>query len=241
MNIKFLGTWSSNLVPGKRNVSFLLDEKIAFDFGPHSLESLLDRGIDPSSIRMLLITHMHLDHYVGIAELLWYRSIHKAKKRLVVLGPKGIKRNTGRLMRILKTPLPWYSKTIDSKTDFIENKSTDHVSIYHANHLIPCNSYRVKYRGKTIFYSGDTAYSESVAKGAKNADYLIHEMTYTDKDRTLADTWGHSTYSDVMKVFEKSGAKRLVPVHFTRSSEALILKMLGKVEGLIYPPYTLEL
>ncbi len=239
MKISFLGNWSSNLVRGKRNVSFLLDDKIAFDFGPHSLESLLDRRIDPNRVKIVLITHMHLDHYAGIAELLWYRSIYRAKGRLLILGPKGIRKNTERLMKALKTPAPWFKETIDTKTDYVENEDLGFVTIYRANHLVPCNSYRVEYGGKTIFYSGDTAYSRNVVRGARNVDYLIHEMTYTDKDRKLADMWRHSTYSDVIRVFNESEAKHLIPVHFTSSSEALVSRKIGKVKGLIYPAETL--
>ncbi len=86
MNIKFLGIWSSNLIPGQRNVSFVLDDRIVFDFGPHSIESLFDMGIDPAKISIVLITHMHLDHYIGLAELLWYRSIYKIKEPLIHIG-----------------------------------------------------------------------------------------------------------------------------------------------------------
>ncbi len=66
-------------------------------------------------------------------------------------------------------------------------------------------------------------------------------MTYTDEDRKLADFWKHSTYSDVMKVFEESRAKRLVPVHLSLSSSSLVSKMAGIVKGLVYPPRILEL
>ena len=104
MNIKFLGKWSSNLIRGERNISFVLDDKIVFDFGPHTLESLLDLKIDPRAIETVLITHMHLDHYSGLSELFWYRSIYGAKKKLVVLGPAGIKRDTEKILKLLRTP-----------------------------------------------------------------------------------------------------------------------------------------
>lgn len=241
MKIKFLGKWSSNLVRGERNVSFVLDDRIVFDFGPHTLESLLERKIDPAGIRTVLISHMHLDHYAGIAELLWYRSIYKARSRLTIIGPKGIEKNTGRLLRLLNTPPEWFVQQIDVNTDFLEDIESPSVKIFGANHAIPCNSYRVRHRGKVIFYSGDTAYSSNVVKGAKGADLLIHELTYTDRDKKSAEHWGHSTWSDVMRVFEESGAKKLIPVHLTKSSNALVLKNAGKVEGMIYPPDTLEL
>ncbi len=240
MNIKFLGRWSSNIIKGQRNISFLLDNKIAFDFGPHALESLLDLGIDPTKISTLLITHMHLDHYAGIAELLWYRSIHRAKTPLLVLGPTGIESNTLELMRVLKTPENWYGEQIETNTQYIEDKGTDSIQVFHANHLIPDNGYRVEHKGKTIFYSGDTAYSKNVVEGARDVDLLLHEMTYTDKDRKMADFWHHSTYSDAMRVFEESKAKKLVPVHLTKQSSDLVLKKAGKIKGLIYPKKKIE-
>ncbi|MCL5009603.1 MAG: MBL fold metallo-hydrolase [Candidatus Parvarchaeota archaeon] len=241
MDIKFLGRWSSNIIRNQRNISFVLDNKIAFDFGPHALESLLDLGIDPSKITTLLITHMHLDHYAGIAELLWYRSIHKAKDNLLVFGPKGIESNTYKLMKVLKTPENWYKEQIDTKIKFIEDKGVDSIQVFHAHHLVPDNGYRVEHKGKIIFYSGDTAYSPAVVEGASGVDVLLHEMTYTDKDRKAADFWRHSTYSDVMRVFRESRAKRLVPVHLSASSSAFVTKVAGRVDGIVYPPEILEL
>jgi ribonuclease Z len=240
MYIKFLGIWSSNIIKGQRNVSFVLDDKIAFDFGPHSLESLLEMGIDPLKIKFLLITHMHLDHYSGIAELLWYRSIHNAKTPLMVFGPKGIKNNTARLMEDLKTPRLW-SKQVYNNVKYIEDKSNSFVQVFPAHHLIPDNGYRVEYKGKTIFYSGDTAYSKNVVKGAAGVDILFHEMTYTDKDKEAADLWRHSTYSSTLKVFEESHAKKLVPVHLTVASALAVKKLSITDKRVIFPGKTIKL
>lgn len=241
MDIKFLGKWSSNLVPGQRNISFLLEDKIIFEFGPHTLESLLDRNLDPNNIETLLISHMHLDHYAGIAELLWYRSIYKAKNHLTILGPKGIRKNTELLLKVLNTPTPWYGEQINPNTEYIEDANADFARVFRASHNIPCNEYRVEYGGKTIFYSGDTSYSEEIVEAASGVDWLLHETSYTDRDRELADFWCHSTWSDAMKVFKKSGAIHFVPVHLTQSSSELASSMVGKVEGLVYPPDTLKI
>ncbi len=235
MNIKFLGKWSSNLVRGERNTSFILEDKIVFDFGPHTLESLLDFGIDPNRIERVLITHLHMDHFSGIAELFWYRSIYNAKEPLKVYGPKGIKLNTERLLRIVKTPSSFNTKLI-----FIEDKRDDFVIPFRANHVVPNNGYRVTYNGKIIFYSGDTAYSKNVVKGAKNVDLLIHEMTYTDEEKDQARFWKHSTYSTVMKVFEESGAKRLIPVHLSAKSNLIALKISKERNDIIYPEQSIE-
>lgn len=235
MDIKFLGVWSSNIIRGQRNISFVIDDRIAFDFGPHSLESLLDMRIDPRNIKLLLITHMHLDHYAGIAELLWYRSIHKAEEPLFVFGPKGIKNNTMKLMRVLRTPKPWFGEQIDTKIKYIEDQGNDFISVFRAHHLVPDNGYRVEYKGKSIFYSGDTAFSENVVKGASDADLLLHEMTYTDKDQKAAELWKHSTYSSTLKVFEESHARRLVPVHLTLESEMAVKRLAARDSRVIFP------
>ncbi len=235
VHVRFLGKWSSQLIAGERNVSFALDDKIVFDFGPHSLESFLESGLNPNDIKIVLISHLHLDHYVGIAELLWYRSINHARNRLTVLGPKGIKKNTEQLMTLLKTPQSWINDQIRPNTKYIEGKSTDSIRVFNADHTVPGCAYRVEYRARKIFYSGDTAYSKEIVEGAKGVDWLFHEMTYTDKDRELAKLWRHSTFSDAMRVFEESGARHIVPVHLSKSSNALILKRTDAMDGLVYP------
>ncbi len=236
MNIRFLGKWSSNLVRGERNVSFALDDKIVFDFGPHTIESLLDSRIDPRKIEMVLITHMHLDHFSGLPELFWYRSIYKAENKLIVLGPKGIKTNTERLLRTLQTP-----RQFKINAEFIEDKRYEFIQPFRAKHLVTDNGYRVNYKGKTIFYSGDTAYSENVVKGAEDVDLLLHEMTYLDNKQKEADFWRHSTYSSTMRVFSESRAKKLVPVHLSVDSNALVRKLSKSSRTMIYPSGVIHL
>ncbi len=230
MNIKFLGKWSSNLIRGERNVSFVLDDRIVFDFGPHTIESLLDLRINPAKIDTVLVTHMHLDHYSGLSELFWYRAIYGAKNKLVVLGPKGIKNSTEKILRLLRTP-----PTFDTSAEFIEDKPYGFITPFRANHFVPDNGYRLEYKGRTIFYSGDTAYSSNVVKGAEDADLLIHEMTYADEKLKEAEFWRHSTYSTTMEVFGESRAKKLVPVHLSLGSERIVKKLALSDGRIIYP------
>ena len=230
MKIRFLGKWSSNLVRGERNISFTLDDKIVFDFGPHTVEALLDSRIDPRNLEMVLITHMHLDHFSGLPELFWYRAIYGAKNKLIVIGPKGIQKNTESLLRTLKTP-----KAFKINAEFIEDKRYDFIQPFRAKHLVTDNGYKVDYNGKTLFYSGDTAYSENVVKGAEDADILLHEMTYTDKKKEEADFWRHSTYSSTMQVFQESHSKKLVPVHLSVDSNILAIKLSKSDKKVIYP------
>lgn len=213
-SIRFLGNWSSNITASKRNISLLIDGRIAMDFGPHSLESLLEGGIDPCGLDTIFISHMHLDHYSGVPELLWYRAIHQCREPVHIVGPKGIGNNTKSLLELLHTP-----EAFEIFAEYHEEKY-DNADGFVANHLIRDIGFRLETGGNVIFYSGDTSYSENVSKGAEKADILLHEMTYLNSDRQWADFWKHSTVSDVMKVFRESGSKLLVPVHLTTRTES---------------------
>ncbi|MEM0138942.1 MAG: MBL fold metallo-hydrolase [Thermoplasmatales archaeon] len=182
-----------------------------------------------------------MDHYSGISELLWYRSIHRAEKPLVIFGPRGIKRNTEVLMRVLRTPKPWFKEQIDTNTTYIEDRGMDSIQVFRGRHLVPDNGYRIDYKGRKIFYSGDTAYSKDIVRGAEGADYLLHEMTYTDDEDKDARYWKHSTYSTTMRVFEESGAKRLIPVHLSAKSSALTLKLSKERKDILYPERAIKL
>ncbi len=252
MQIKFLGNWSSHIRAGKRNVSILIDRKIILDFGPHTIESLLENNIDPCSIKKVLISHMHLDHYGGLAELLWYRAINHAEEELSIMGPSGIKAATENILKLYFTPdnekFKVRSKMHENNTgrevyevkpEYIERTEHDYIESFPGNHIIPDSIYRLDYNGFIITYTGDTAYTESAIVAGENADILLHEMTYTDEDSDIAAFWKHSTYSSAMKVFKDSRAKKLVPVHLTNDTFNLLNSK--KHENVIMPVADIEL
>jgi len=221
--IDMLGRWSSNSSKGERTASILLNGKLLIECGPHTVEAMLDQNLDPLKVDTVAITHMHLDHYVGLAEFLWYRAIYSPGLEVSVLGPKGIGNNTRELLKNVMTPEPF-----DINVKFREDRGFENILPFRANHVVDDNGYRVEYSHYTLFYSGDTAYSPNVVKGAEGADLLFHEMTYTDDKKDQAEFWKHSTYSDANAVFKESGAKKLVPVHLSKSSLELAVDLSRK-------------
>lgn len=228
--IDFLGKWSSNTVKGERTAAIVVDRQILVECGPHTVESLLDLGIDPLTISTVAITHMHLDHFVGIVEFLWYRAIYNSEDTPVILGPPGLRKNIDSLIRATMTP-----ESFQIKMDVRENENYENIQRFRANHVIDDNGYRIETRDGVLFYSGDTAYSEEVVKGSENVDYLFHEMTYTDHQENEAKFWKHSTVSDVLRVFSESKADNLVPMHLTVKSLEKSKEMAGKNSHIISP------
>ncbi|MHB8358173.1 MAG: MBL fold metallo-hydrolase [Thermoplasmataceae archaeon] len=232
MMIKFLGNWSSHLGAGHRNSSIIINDRTVMDFGPHSMESLLEKGIDPGNIDAVLITHLHLDHFMGLPELLWYRGSTRVKNVLTVMGPKGIGNAMDQMMKLINTPL---NDQYEINVEYVEGKKLDFISVYDGNHIIPDNVYRLDYPEVSIVYTGDTAYSLNVVRAAEDADYLFHEMTYTDEEKERAQLWKHSTYSSVMDVFSDSHCKNLIPTHLTQKSFDLVMEQSKKSAQIIAP------
>lgn len=82
MKLKFLGTAGCSGIPSmycqcpvcenarkvmgkefRTRTGFVLDEKVAIDFSPDSYQNMTRNGINFGSIKHLLITHSHEDHY----------------------------------------------------------------------------------------------------------------------------------------------------------------------------------
>lgn len=65
----------------------------------------------------------------------------------------------------------------------------------------------------TIF--GDTRPSQYALELAKDADVLVHESTYIDGDKTLANAYHHSHIEDVLALIEKASVKHGLLTHIS--------------------------
>jgi len=89
MQLKFLGTTASIPDLHEDSPCFIIQDKYLFDCGFHVLGALRETGSDLSKIRYIIFSHMHHDHYIGLAGLLFY-FIHSKVLNihdLVILGP----------------------------------------------------------------------------------------------------------------------------------------------------------
>ena len=71
-------------------------------------------------------------------------------------------------------------------------------------------------KGIKISYSGDTRENEYFMIKAKNSNLLIHEATFSNKEKVLAYEWGHSTAYGVATLAKKYNIKKLALVHISQ-------------------------
>jgi phosphoribosyl 1,2-cyclic phosphodiesterase len=116
--------------------------------------------------------------------------------------------------------------------------------------------YRVDHRGKTVVYATDTEHTKeidpNVVRVASGADVLIYDAQYTPEEYEGKAGrggpkvgWGHSTYTEAVKVAQSAKVKKLVLFHHDplqkdddvrekeRRTRELFANSLAAYEGLV--------
>ncbi len=103
MEINFLGT-SGSIPTMKRNHSAILisvgNENILIDCGEGTQRQFRKAKINPGKITILLITHWHTDHVLGIPGLLQTLHMSEYNKTMKIFGPKGTKEKMKTIERL---------------------------------------------------------------------------------------------------------------------------------------------
>lgn len=69
--------------------------------------------------------------------------------------------------------------------------------------------------GLKIVYTGDTSPTEKVIEASRDADLLIHEATFMEPERHIADARGHSTALAAAETAKKAGVRNLILTHIS--------------------------
>ena len=98
MKVRLLGTGA---IYSKYNcASELIDDKILVDVGNGVLKELRKIKYDLTKLEMIIITHLHADHYADLPALILNLGEEKNLKPIYIVGPKGLKENLTELCHI---------------------------------------------------------------------------------------------------------------------------------------------
>lgn len=70
-------------------------------------------------------------------------------------------------------------------------------------------------RGRRLVFSGDTRPCAAVEDAARNADVLVHEATFLDRDAALAADGAHTTARQAAEIASRAGVRLLVLTHIS--------------------------
>ena len=193
------------------------NEEIYLDAGSGIVSSLPA----PNSRITILLTHMHLDHLIGLPFFIALtekdRPIDIYAAARAGLAPKEA------IDRVISNPF-WPCKIEDYpaavKFHLLPERFTlgdFSVDTLEGSHPKGSTIYRLTYRGKSIVHATDFEHNSTACAAlidfAKGCDLLLYDAQYTADEYERYRGYGHSTPQEGLKVAAAAGVKKLLFVH----------------------------
>lgn len=172
MKVIPLGT-SSGKPTLKRGLSALAvvceREWLLFDCGEGTQMQIQRAGLAPSRLAAIFITHLHGDHFNGLAGLLGTMGLDRRERELTVVGPAGIREYVDTLARLktLYVEYPLTLREFDSVSELTSvYEAPDYsVSAHALDHRVFALGYRVAQRPKPGRFNTERARELGVPEG----------------------------------------------------------------------------
>ncbi|MBI1846706.1 MAG: MBL fold metallo-hydrolase [Candidatus Rokubacteria bacterium] len=169
---------------------------LLIDCGASSLVAMQRAGVDPSAIDAVVLTHLHGDHFGGVPFLILHSQFARRTRPLTVVGPPGVE---ARVRAALEVLFPG-SSTVERRfaTIFLELEERAAVDIagaiviaypvVHASGAPPF-AVRVTAGGRSVAYSGDTEWTDTLREAADGADVFVCEAYTWDRKLKFHLDW----------------------------------------------------
>ncbi len=238
MKVRFWGVRGSIPVPGPDTVCVggntacvelqTADrEVIIIDAGTGIRLLGLDLARRPAErlIAVLLFSHTHWDHIQGLP---FFTPATMQQNRLVVLGERRMDRRLEQILagQMVDAYLPFTLDDLRADLLIKEVHDGEKLVVGNLTSVLPRRlhhpggvfGYRITCQDKTVVYASDVSHpvdglDPAVVDLARDADLLIHDAQYTPEERELHVGWGHSSWTDAVRVAQQANAQRLALFH----------------------------
>lgn len=190
--------------------------QMLIDCGCSSLIGLHRCGISPAEIDIVVISHLHGDHFGGIVYLLVDGKYASHRTRpLILLGPPGLQQSVEAAAKALypgmlneKLNFPIEYRRLDPETPLQINSAE--ISCFQVKHGSSPYVYglRVEVGGKVISYTGDTEWTDNLLPLAQGSDILLTECFAYDQPVPA-----HLDYLTLLKKRKLLNCRRLLLTH----------------------------
>ncbi|MDD4795987.1 MAG: MBL fold metallo-hydrolase [Bacilli bacterium] len=231
MKVRVIG--NGNITSNNFNASFLINDKILVDAPPGMLKELKKLNKNLDEIKVIVITHLHGDHYFDLPFIILNEYARGRKEKLIIVGPKELKKKLDILTKLaFNNRLNKYIANLnifflDANT--VQNNQVDNdfylssIKLVHGE--VKSNyGYIFKQGEKALGITGDTEMCPGLTYMLKKVDLILIDVN--DKKGKHLDL---NNFKDLVKTYQTN----YIPVHFPDEIEEELLKL--KNVKIIYP------
>lgn len=192
---------------------------LLLDCGGRAYQQLLRAGVDPKTLRGVILSHNHADHIYGVPALLFHLWLGGYEGTLDVYANPSTLAMAQALCNALELEqnghmctTRWRELSEAPDVCVIENDAYSVITTP-VEHTRPTLAVKIvdHEQGHSIVYSADTKPCATLEQLAHGAHTLIHEATSADPN----NEHGHSTPRQAGAVAARGGVQRLVLIHYS--------------------------
>ncbi len=239
VTLRFWGTRGSIPSPGPLTARYggnttcfevrVGDRRVIFDAGSGIRQLGLDLLSRGGIYQHIFLTHFHWDHIQGFP---FFPPLYRPDIDLMIVGPKQNNIDVRSLfagqMGPIYFPVPFSAVAAKMSFDHLNEGTWDldgiHLRTLRVRHPSWVIGYRIEVGGRVVCFIPDdevegTGYDvapgwrERLLDFIRGADLLIHDSMYTDEEYPSRLGWGHSTFSQSIRLAEEGEVKRLLFFH----------------------------
>lgn len=221
-------------------------QRVVVDCGLGVTRGLVDQGIALMDIGLVVITHLHSDHYLELGPLLHTAWTAGLKTPVRVFGPSGLARYWDGFIASMAEDidtriedegrpdlrlLVGFTALRAGETVEVDGLTVQAMQSIHPP-LVESLSLSFAAGAKRIVFSGDTAHNPALVEFARGADLLVHEAMLAEGldalmkrigngDDRLMKHWlrSHTMAADAARVASEAGVKALALHHLIPSDD----------------------
>lgn len=235
MEIKMIGTGSI----GSTSLSActLIDNEILVDVPNGSIKRMKQLKCNICDIKVILITHLHGDHFLDIPFFMFEKFFNECKEETIIYCPIGTQQ---KVKEIFEIAFPGDYEKINSaiKITFIEIQQINHKEVLdntyitsklvEHGHLKHAYGYIIEKNNKHIGFSGDSKICDSIQDIVENSDISILDTSLPGDG-----SYAHMGLNDIENLCNKYKNHKIIATHMYDLTRSLANNK--KIKNLIIP------